>query len=161
VLANWFRRDNSAGGGPYTASENGRVITTRDGTPRTQTSYASVTVPVCDAVTGNGCNGALNTRFENASRPLVRARVYSELDLGAAETEAFGLWALKTSLLLAHPATRYPETDARPDGWNLGVVAIDLYGWMVSGCTPPRSLSPWLSRARATGGRGSQVDRSA
>jgi hypothetical protein len=154
AIPNWFRRDNSAGGGPYTAYVGGKVVTKQDGTPRKRTSYESVTLPVCDSNTGNGCNGALNTRFEDTARPVIRGSVYSELPLAAAETEAFGLWALKTSLLLAHPAAHYPEPEARPDPWDLGLIPGDIYGWMASGHAPPDSLSLWLtSPGRQTVGR--------
>lgn len=145
AVPDWFRRDNSVGA-PYTAFVDGTVVTKRDGTPRRWTSYEAVTLPVCDANTGNDCNGKLNRRFEDPARAAIRGSVYSQLPLNVGETEAFGLWAVKTSLLLAHPAAHFPEVAARPDAWDPGLISHELYGWMVSGQAAPDSLSLWLTK---------------
>jgi len=145
AIPDWFRKDQAVDG-PYTTYDDGRPFPKRDGSPRRRQAYEAVTLPVCDAETGNDCNGILARRFENPARPVIRDLVYQSLPLSPSETAAFSLWALKTTLLLAHPQARFAASELQPQAWDLGAVSDDLYGWMITGQAPPDSLSLWLTR---------------
>lgn len=135
VLPNWLLRKLFPVG-EYSTYVGGALETQTPNIPRLQ-------LPVCDQLTGGGCNKILSDRFErretqDAVLKLIEGTVVTER-----ETEAAGVWWLKTLLLGHHPDLTDPVGALK---WE-PPVDQDLFRWMVQGSAPPADISIWCSWA--------------
>ncbi|MFE1518259.1 hypothetical protein OH769_34340 [[Kitasatospora] papulosa] len=107
ALPRWlFRRWE--GQGPFTILVNGEPAAKRDGgTERDE--LPRVTLPVCGSRDPMDCNGWLNSTFEVAGKPQVRAVLDHLQPIEGAAVAAFVRWVVKTVLLYAHPLAQYSE----------------------------------------------------
>lgn len=146
VLPNWLVRDLfPPSDGPYTTHINGEPVPNRHGEPRQSDHLTRILLPMCNKDTGGRCNGTLDTRFEtNIARTAIRAMFAGE-DLTALESEAAGVWWLKTVLLSRHPLAEGADDGPLRPVW---VEPVDgsLYSWMIDGSAPPPYVSVWVSR---------------
>ncbi|MFI7680077.1 hypothetical protein [Actinophytocola sp. NPDC049390] len=136
--------------GPCRVEINGQPVLKRDGRVRQYTSITKVRMPCCEE-----CNRELNRRFEQHPRLVIQKMLDADggVVLGSEEAELFGLWWLKTMLLLSHPDTKETAVGVNPNRWDLAEVPDDLYSWMVTGEPPPSGLSVWFSRQSTAGCR--------
>ncbi|MCT2587560.1 hypothetical protein [Actinophytocola gossypii] len=133
--------------GPYHSEINGKAVLKRDGHRRGYASIPTVQTPCCEP-----CNRELNRRFEQHPKPIIR-KVIDTLGmvvLTPEEAGLFGLWWLKTMLLLSHEETVDSAVGVSPERWDLRQVPDDLYSWMVTGESPPGGLSVWFARRSDT-----------
>ncbi|RLK54422.1 hypothetical protein CLV68_5972 [Actinokineospora cianjurensis] len=110
-------------------------------------SFNRVKLPCCAA-----CNGRLNTRFEAACRGVVERLVGQHDDpvLDTDDTGRLGLWLVKTTLLLSHPAAVNSSGTIPAERWDADrLPQNDLYAWLTNDGPPPDGLSAWLSRVDA------------
>lgn len=143
VWTEWFLSEFPESDGPYRRYINGEPERKRDGvTIRTHSSAERVKVPCC-----TDCNAILQRRFENAAKPIVRRTMKANgaVMLSSAEATVFGLWLVKTWLLLAHPVARRSLPGPSPRTWKLEETPDDRYSWMITELSPPAGLSLWLA----------------
>jgi hypothetical protein len=125
-----------------TTEEDGIPITNRDKVLQRIDSFPYVLLPVCDSLTGNGCNQRLEAMFEAKGRAPVSAVLLESRPLtSASEVQAFARWWLKTLLLLHHPSAReiFPKLKRRP--WTLPAMT---YPGLLNGVFP-RDMSMWVA----------------
>lgn len=157
VLPTWLLNDLfPSSDAPYTTHVNGVGVTNRDGDLRGSNHLPRTLLPMCNPETGGRCNRTLDTRFEtNTARAAIRA-MFAGGNLTGAETNAAGLWWLKTMLLSKHPSAKAADEGPERPVWS-EPVDRSIYAWMVDGSGPPPYLSVWVSR-RGTAADDDNVD---
>lgn len=140
VWPTWLMEHFGPEDGPYTSWIDGEPVVNRDGDIRSQTSVGSWKLKMCGR-----CNGDLNTRFEQPTKLIIRRVLRGEAArLDQSESELFGLWWVKTLLLLAHPRTHCSIPGINPEPWE--PFDSGLTSWLCAGTSPPDGLSAWLLR---------------
>lgn len=146
--AQWFFKMFTKEDGPYHIEINGAPVLTRDGRVREYPSITQVRAPACKT-----CNDEMNRRFEQHPKPVIRKVMDTPngaVELTPQEAGLFGLWWLKTMLVLSHEDTVDLAVGVSPARWDLKLVPDDLYSWMVTDEAPPGGLSVWVSRRSDT-----------
>lgn len=143
----WLLEVFTQSDGPYHSEINGKAVLKRDGRRREYSSLPTVQTPCCEL-----CNRELNRRFEQHPKTVIRKVMDTcgMVVLSPEESNLFGLWWLKTMLLLSHENTVDSAVAVSPERWDLKLVPDDLYTWMVTGAAPPGGLSVWVSRRSDT-----------
>jgi hypothetical protein len=141
VLPRWLLATFGEDEGPFVTWRGKEPVLTRDGAVRPNSSLPGVKLPMC-----RRHNGALAGRFESSIHSF-RDRLF--LDGGGGQFDSdqaatFGLWLVKTWLLLAHPRAEHVDDIERPHGW--AGAPEEIWSWMVTGDEPPGGLSVWASR---------------
>lgn len=140
----------------YTIERNGDPVISR-GKVRTTSEASHFRMPMCRL-----CNDRLSERFENGATKDAVEKLLCEGDDRALQREDVhlaSLWLIKTTMLMAHPAT--VNTDEHwtsvPDAWPLD--HPELWVWMTNGGEPPDGISLWIARFSRLDTSGS-LDRS-
>ncbi len=154
VWPQWFLRTLTSGDGQFTTWVDQEPIRDREDRPRTQTSLHRVKVPMCDGAGGRscGCNGDLNRRFEEPTKPLIRQLITNDgnATFNGQQATVVALWLLKTWLLLAHPSAEDSRNNI-PALQSLRWTAApdNVWRWMVTDALPPPGLSMWCHKRSA------------
>jgi hypothetical protein len=104
--------------------------------------FLRTTVSAC-----RSCGIELRARFEEPAKAAVRSLADGRLRLRPADAGMFVLWALKTSLLNAHPSAQVAYPGSSVIRFDLSDVPDDIYGWLVEAKPPPAGLSLWAARS--------------
>lgn len=126
--------------GPYTTWVNGAPATDRTGGERKSSALPGAKLPMC-----RPHNNVLADRFE-APMVSIGRRILADTTTTLDTTDAaiFGVWSLKTLMMLAHPQARYSDGVERKDSWDVDERA--LRSWTVEGLDPPDAMTLWVSR---------------
>jgi hypothetical protein len=117
-------------------------------------SFLRTTVSAC-----RSCGIELRARFEEPAKAVVRSLVDGRLRLRPADARTFVLWALKTSLLTAHPSAQVGYPGSGVIRFDLSEAPDDIYGWLVEAKPPPSGLSLWAARSAGDAVAGNAVYR--
>lgn len=140
----WPKGDNA----PFKPKVNGSRFTKRDGVLREDEHFEPLFLPVCDELSGRGCNQRLSDRFEQDGTTGPVKTLFAGHQLSEVDVRRCGEWWLKTGLLAHHPAAYWKDGVRRGPVWE-GAVDAGLYLWLAHGWAPPKDVSVWVARLPA------------